>query len=221
MGFVADGSLGRVVGEYREKKDQVNSWGYDYQRICFFRKTFCITTFLCVKGKAREMHWKILGEPSMLKIMSLKKISRISKRLRCAHLWRGRWVTPHGVRHSMIGVWCFHLRWRLYEKYVWFLSLTLVLRSLSSWSISLPSTSKKLHSISPTAPCLSNSLASTSVMKQSTKVGASRSIPAMETNAASDASGAGWTKIQFEEGHQPFSPLNVRPVPEARWFFPS
>ena len=95
MGFVADGSLGRVVGEYREKKDQVNSWGYDYQRICFFRKTFRITTFLCVKGKAREMHWKILGEPSMLKIMSLKKISRISKRLRCTHLWRGRWVTPN------------------------------------------------------------------------------------------------------------------------------
>ena len=87
---------------------------------------------------------------------------------------------------------------------------------LSSWSISLPSTLKKLHSISPTAPCLSNSLASTSVMKQSTKVGASRSIPAMETNAASDPPGAGWTKIQFEEGHQPFSPLNVRPVPEAR-----
>jgi len=41
-------------------------------------------------------------------------------------------------------------------------------------------------------------------MKQSTKVGASRSILAMETNAASDPPGAGWTKIQFEEGHQPF-----------------
>jgi hypothetical protein len=75
---------------------------------------------------------------------------------------------------------------------------------------------KKFHSISANAPSLSTSLASTSVMKQSTKVGASRSILAMETNAASDASGAGWTKIQFEEGHQPLSPLNVRPVPEAR-----
>ena len=156
MGFVADGSRGRVVGEYRGKKDQVSSWGHDCQRICCFSKTFRIATFACVKGKAREMFWKIFGEPSM-----------------------------------------------------------------SSWSISSPSTLKKLHSISATAPCLSNSLASTSVMKQPTKVGASRSIPAMETNAASDPPGAGWTKIQFEEGHQPFSPLNVRPVPEARWLFQS
>ena len=125
MGFVVDGSRGRVVGEYREKKDQVSSWGHDCQRICCFRKKFRIATFLCVKGKAREMHWKILGKPSMLKIMSLKKISRISKRLRCPHLWQGLWVTPHGVRHSMIGVWCLHLRWRLYENlfgfWVWHL----------------------------------------------------------------------------------------------------
>ena len=71
---------------------------------------------------------------------------------------------------------------------------------LSSWSISLPSTLKKLHSISPTAPCLSNSLASTSVMKQSTKVGASRSIPAMETNAASDPLEQGGLKFNLRKG---------------------
>ena len=125
MGFVVEGSRGRVVGEYRGKKDPVSSLGHDCQRICCFRKKFRIATFLCVKGKAREMHWKILGKPSMLKIMSLKKISRISKRLRCPHLWQGLWVTPHGVRHSMIGVWCFHLRCRLYENlfgfWVWHL----------------------------------------------------------------------------------------------------
>ena len=56
MGFVADGSLGRVVGEYREKKDQVSSRGHDCQRIFCFRKTFRIATFPCVKGKAREIH---------------------------------------------------------------------------------------------------------------------------------------------------------------------
>ena len=56
MGFAADGSRGRVVGEYREKKDQVSSRGHDSQRIFCFRKTFRIATFLCVKGKAREMH---------------------------------------------------------------------------------------------------------------------------------------------------------------------
>ena len=87
---------------------------------------------------------------------------------------------------------------------------------MSSWSTSSPSTLKKFHSISANAPSLSTSLASTFVMKQSTKVGVSRSIPAMDTNAASDPPGAVWTKIQFEEGYQPLSPLNVRPGPEAR-----
>ena len=38
---------------------------------------------------------------------------------------------------------------------------------------------------------------------------------------ASDPAGAGWTEIQYEDGHQPLSPLNVRPVPEARCLFPS
>ena len=73
MFFVADGSLGRVVGEYREKRDQVNSWGHDYQRICCFRKTFRIATLLCVKGKAREMHWKFWGNHQCSKSCLLKK----------------------------------------------------------------------------------------------------------------------------------------------------
>ena len=60
---------------------------------------------------------------------------------------------------------------------------------MSSLSTSSPSKLKEFHIISAKALSLSTSLASTFVLKQSTKVGLSRSIPAIETNAASDPPG--------------------------------
>ena len=88
--------------------------------------------------------------------------------------------------------------------------------SMSSWSTSSPSSLKKFQSISAKALSLSTSLASTFVMTLSTKVGVSRTIMAIETKAASDPPAAVWTKIQFEEGYQPLSPLNLRPGPETK-----
>jgi len=75
---------------------------------------------------------------------------------------------------------------------------------MSSWSTSSPSTLKKFHSISANAPSLSTSLASTFVMKQSTKVGVSRSIPAMGTNAASDTLGQCGLKFNLRKGTNPY-----------------